>query len=155
MGFTFEMFGSDAEIFVKDLISYTIKHCGCCVGYVRDPLFDGLRFMRPYFIISKASYRCFSDIAAEEDNGTFSVTYKQWQAFEDKEKPHISYCATMDQAYKDVLVQHLSISSGLICDDAENEEKQLLEAVMLKYHKRYFYKAGRLKYKVYSLKKNK
>lgn len=155
MGFTFEMFESDAEIFVKDLIKYTSKNCDCRVGYVRDLLFDGLRFMRPYFIIYKTSYRYFADVATEEADGTFSVTYRDWQEFENKEKPHISYCATIDKKHSSVLVQHLSISNGLICKKCDTKEYGFLEAVMFKYLKRYFYKAGRLKYKVYSLRKNK
>ena len=155
MGFTFEMFETDAEVFVKDLIKYSSKNCDCKVGCVRDTLLDGLRFLRPYFIISRESFDLFADIAVEESDGSFSVTYDEWKTFEDKEIPHISYCATLDQKYSGVFVQHLSISTGVLCDETNTEEKSFLETVMNKYQKRYFYKAGRQKYKVYSLRKNK
>ena len=155
MGFTFEMFEADAELFVKDLINYSNKYCECRVGYVRDPLFEELRFKRPYFIIPNTSFCYFADFAIEEKNGTFSITYNEWQEYENREMPHISYCATLDQKYVGVLVQHLSISNGLICTDYDSEEGRFLKNVMLKYLKRYFYKAGRLKYKVYCLRKNK
>lgn len=155
MGFTFDMFKTDEEIFRKDLFSYSVKRCGCIVVYVRDFSMEGLRLQRPYIIVPSSYFEYFSDRAVAEDDGLYSITYDKWEEFSSREVPHISYCSTEDAKYPEVLIVYISLAARMVTEIGETDDAEELELVMSKYKKRYFSKAGRHKYKVYRLIKNK
>ena len=155
MGFTFDMFKTDEEIFRKDLFNYSVKRCGCIVVYVRDFSMEGLRLQRPYIIMPSSYFEFISDFARPEDEGVYSIAFEEWEDFSSREVPYISYCSTEDAKYPEVLILYLSHAARLVTEADETECSEELELVMSKYKKRYFSKAGRHKYKVYRLIKNK
>ncbi len=154
MGFTYDMFIADEEVFQRDLFKYTVKRCDAFILFVRDIDLSATRFERPYIIMHNSSFPLLSEAAVQEDEGVYSINLDEWTDFEKFEEPHISYCRSVDVQYKDVFVVHFSISSGLLCDN-ENETTEKLRFIMEKYKKRYFSKAGRHKYRVFRLIKNK
>ncbi len=154
MGFTYDMFIADEQIFRRDLFQYTVKRCDSFILFVRDIDLSATRFQRPYIIMHNSSFAAIKGKAVKEGDGIYSITLKEWMGIEKLKEPHISYCRTIDAKYKDVFVAHFSLSTGLICEIDESKKTAVLKFILEKYKKRYFSKAGRHKYRVFRLIKN-